>query len=74
MTRFNRKAWKAFLADTRGVSTVEYALIVVAVVAIVGGGAAVLSGTFTDLFDELEQQIKDEQTDLQNIGSSSSST
>ena len=44
---------RAFASDTRGVSTVEYALIVVAVAAIVGAGAAVLGGTFKGIFTGL---------------------
>ena len=37
---------KSFLLDRHGVSTVEYALIVVAIIAIVGVVAGQLSGAF----------------------------
>ena len=39
---------RRFVADRRGVSTVEYALIVVAVIAIVGAVAATMSDAFTE--------------------------
>ena len=51
---------KGFFADNRGVSTVEYALIVVAVVAIVGGAGVVLSDAFDDLFVTLEENLTNE--------------
>ena len=50
-------AARRFIRDRRGVSTVEYALIVVAVIAIVGVVAANLSGAFTDLFDDLTAEM-----------------
>ncbi|MDD9961691.1 MAG: Flp family type IVb pilin [Gammaproteobacteria bacterium] len=46
-----------YLAATSGVSTVEYALIVVAVIAIVGVGVASLGGSFNNLFDELASDM-----------------
>ena len=46
-----------FLRDTHAVSTVEYALIVVAVIAIIGVAAGTLSGAFKDLFGKLETEI-----------------
>ena len=46
-----------FLADLRGVSTVEYALIVVAIIGIIGAGAAVLGGAFGELFTDLSNQM-----------------
>lgn len=49
----------AFLKDSRGVSTVEYALIVVAVVAIVGAAAVMLGGQFDELFETLGKELKD---------------
>ena len=49
---------KCFLLDRRGVSTVEYALIVVAVIAIVGVVAAQLSDAFQGLFDNLETELE----------------
>ena len=48
----------AFLIDPRAVSTVEYALIVVAVVGIVGVGAATLGGTFNNMFETLGSRIQ----------------
>ena len=48
-----------FIDDKYGVSTVEYALIVVAVIGVVGVGATALSGAFDTLFDDLTQQIED---------------
>ena len=46
-----------FIDDKWGVSTVEYALIVVAVIGVVGVGAASLSGAFDTLFDDLTDEI-----------------
>ena len=46
-----------FVRDRAGVSTVEYALIVVAVIAIVGMGAGMLSGAFGTLFTNLDTQM-----------------
>ena len=48
-----------FIDDKCGVSTVEYALIVVAVIGVVGVGAASLSGAFDTLFTDLTTQIAD---------------
>ena len=48
---------KRFFKESRAVSTVEYALIVVAVIAIVGGAAALLGGAFKDLFTNLETEM-----------------
>ena len=48
---------KSFLLDRHGVSTVEYALIVVAIIAIVGVVAAQLSGAFDLLMDDLEGEM-----------------
>ena len=55
MKSMSRKAGRflSFLQDKSGVSAVEYALIIVAVIAIVGVGAGVLNDAFTDLFDDL---------------------
>ncbi len=46
-----------FLADLRGVSSVEYALIVVAIIAIVGIGAATLGDAFEGMFDDLSDRM-----------------
>ena len=51
-----------FIDDKCGVSTVEYALIVVAVIGVVGVGAASLSGAFDTLFTDLTTQIADSTT------------
>ena len=48
-----------FIDDKYGVSTVEYALIVVAVIGVVGVGAAALSDAFDSLFEDLTEQIED---------------
>ena len=46
-----------FVKESRAVSTVEYALIVVAIIAIVGAGAALLGGAFGDLFEDLDEDM-----------------
>ena len=48
----------AFFYDRRAVSTVEYALIVVAIVGIVAVGAATLGGTFNAMFSTLGTRIQ----------------
>ena len=73
MTRSIRETWKAFRADTRGVSTVEYALIVVAIVAIVGGGATMLSNSFGQLFASLNTEIQDGVTQAASVDPSTTS-
>ena len=54
----------AYIEDKTGVSTVEYALIVVAVIAIVAAGAGVLGGAFKDMFKDLKTQIETTQQQL----------
>ena len=54
-----------FFAESRAVSTVEYALIVVAVIAIVGIGAGMLSGAFKGLFTDLTDTMGDSVSDVQ---------
>lgn len=49
----------AFLRDNRAVSTVEYALITVAVVTVVGVGALALQGAFDGLFQQLETELEE---------------
>ena len=49
---------KCFLLDRRGVSTVEYALIVVAIIAIVGVVAGQLSGAFGALMEDLTTELE----------------
>lgn len=46
-----------FAADLRGVSTVEYALIVVAIIGIVGAAAALLGGAFDTMFTTLSGRM-----------------
>ena len=48
-----------FRDDIRGVSTVEYALIVVAVIAIVGVAAGLLGDAFTTTFEDLSERMTD---------------
>lgn len=50
-------AARRFFGDRRGVSTVEYALIVVAIIAIVGAVAAQMGGAFEALFEDLEEEM-----------------
>lgn len=57
-----------FVKDPRAVSTVEYALIVIAVIAIVGAAAAMLGGAFDQLFDDLETEINAGIDEAQNAG------
>ena len=47
----------AFVADLRGVSTVEYALMVVGIVAAVALAAGLLGDAFTDLFEDLSEEM-----------------
>ena len=47
----------AYFTDRTGVSTVEYALILVAVIAIVGVAGLTLQDQFKDLFTDLGKQI-----------------
>lgn len=58
---------RRFFADNRAVSTVEYALIVVAVVGVVGGGAVILSGAFDELFESLEETISETTTEVEGL-------
>ena len=46
-----------FAKDERGASMVEYALMAVAVIAIVGAGVAVLGGAFSDMFGDLAGEL-----------------
>ena len=48
---------RAFLYGRRAVSTVEYALITIAVVSIVGGAIILLGDAFTGLFGELGTEL-----------------
>ncbi len=54
----------AYIEDRTDVSTVEYALIVVAVIAIVAAGAGVLGGAFDKMFEDLKTQIETTQKQL----------
>ena len=51
------KAYCSFRTGESGVSAVEYALIVVAVIAIVGLGIGILGKGFEDLFQELSGEM-----------------
>ena len=48
---------RRFSRDQRGVSTVEYALIVVAIIAILGVAAATLGDAFEGLMGDLTDQM-----------------
>ncbi|MDE0350444.1 MAG: Flp family type IVb pilin [Gammaproteobacteria bacterium] len=48
---------RRFVADRRGVSSVEYALIVVAVIAIVGAMTAALTDSFDNMFNNMQNQL-----------------
>ena len=48
---------KRFAEERRGVSTVEYALIVVAIIGIVGGAVATMGTGFNQLFGNLGNEI-----------------
>ena len=47
----------AFVADLRGVSTVEYALMVVAIIAAVALAAGFLGDAFEELFKDLSKEM-----------------
>ena len=47
----------AFVADLRGVSTVEYALMVVAIIAAVALAAGLLGDAFEELFTDLSTEM-----------------
>lgn len=46
-----------FVLSPRGVSTIEYALITIAVIGIVGAAVAALGGAFSGLFDTLSDDL-----------------
>ena len=48
---------RGFGKDERGASMVEYALMVVAIIAVVGAGVGVLSGAFTNMFTDLAVEL-----------------
>ena len=53
-----RAAVRRFLFENKAVSTVEYALIVVAIVAILGIAAATMTDAFNALFDTFNDEIQ----------------
>ena len=55
-----------FIEDKTGVSAVEYSLIIVAVIAIIGAGAAILGGAFKDLFQDLSGDMDGAATAVQS--------
>ena len=64
MMKFFRKQWvraKAlalrFVLDVKGVSTVEYALLVVGIIGVVGVGIAALGGAFDQMFQTLSTKL-----------------
>ena len=48
---------RQFFGNRSGVSAVEYALLVVAVITLAIGGTAVLTGGFKTLFEKTETQL-----------------
>ena len=52
------KAYCSYRTGESGVSAVEYALIVVAVIAIVGMGIGILGDGFEGLFKDLNNEMK----------------
>ena len=56
-----------FLQDKTGVSAVEYALIVVAVVGLVGAGIAILTPNFQAIFTAAQTEMTDAKTKIENI-------
>ena len=52
------KAYCSYRTGESGVSAVEYALIVVAVIAIVGLGIGILGDGFESLFKDLNNEMK----------------
>ncbi len=48
-----------FFQDKTGVSAIEYALIVVAVVGVVGAGFAILTDEFEDIFESAQTELKE---------------
>ena len=58
----------AFLYSRRAVSTVEYALITIAVVSIVGGAIALLAGAFEGLFEDLQDELNTARSAAQTAG------
>ena len=48
---------RVFVASKHGVSTVEYALITLAVIGIVAGGITILGGQFESLWSNLGGQL-----------------
>ena len=49
---------RRFLAERRGVSTVEYALIVVAVIAILAAVSGEMGDAFNTLFEDLADELE----------------
>ena len=60
-----RRLWLN-LRETRAVSTVEYALIVVAVIAIIGVAAGVMNEAFDDLFKDLKTEMSNAVSETSN--------
>ena len=58
----------AFLHGRRAVSTVEYALITIAVVSIVGASIVLLGGSFENLFGELQSELNDARAAAKTAG------
>ena len=61
---------RRFARNQRGVSTVEYALIVVAIIAIIGVAAGTLGDAFEGLIGELSNQMNNASGTVTNNASS----
>ena len=69
VSALSRKAL-GFGKDERGASMVEYALMVVAIIVVVGAGVGVLSGAFTDMFTDLSGELGDAVADASSAAAS----
>ena len=56
LAALSRRALR-FGKDERGASMVEYALMVVAIIVVVGAGVGTLSGAFDSMFDSLSADL-----------------
>ncbi len=59
-----------FIEDKTGVSAVEYSLIIVAVIAIIGVGAGILGGAFKSLFTDLSTDMSGAAVAVKNAATS----
>ena len=59
LPRRARLAALRFVRESKAVSTVEYAMLVIAVIAIVVAAAGAMTGAFNTLFDTVTEEIGD---------------